>query len=180
LTEYLLFKYSKSVGDLLNAPQGENTELINDAQSKVEAAQAKVEQFVQQLKQQRQALAAQKKAEAVAKVALAEVRATEVAVCAAEPEAKAALAEVQAQEDLFNNECTTLQSKINDPDLGIVTKNRSKIELAQLKSKDPLALSRAKITHKAAVKKVEHQRKVTSLLFVLLLWCIVVVTLWCE
>ena len=63
LTEYLIFKYKKSVKDVVNAPQGENKEEIIQAQSMVDAAQTAVDSLTKKLEEQTKAVKKQAAAE---------------------------------------------------------------------------------------------------------------------
>jgi len=51
-----------------------------------------------------------------------------------------------------------LKKRSEDPNLGVVQKNKAKNELAQHLSEDPLPLRKAKLTTEAATKKAEKAR----------------------
>jgi len=61
LIEYLIFKYGKSVEQVVNAPQSDNKEELEAAQKKVDAAQRALFDIQTRLEEQKQALEAQKK-----------------------------------------------------------------------------------------------------------------------
>jgi len=131
LLEYLCFRFSKAVQQVINAPQGENAE-------EIKAAGEKLSKVQQELEQQRQA---------------------EEAVRKAEESLKAAVDDLHKQEEAYQNQIKTLESKIADPNASTVAKSKAKNELAQLKNEDPLPLRKAKITQEAALRKVEKERK---------------------
>jgi chromosome segregation ATPase len=158
LLEYLLFKYSKSVAAVINAPQGDNTEEIDFAQSKVQEAQSALMDVQQKLEDQKNALAAQKKAEEEAHAALNQQREAEAEVRKAEAELKAAVDELKAQEAAYANKCAELERKSKDSTAGQVSKNKAAAELAQLKQENPIPLRKAKLSQEAALRKVEKQR----------------------
>jgi len=143
VVEYCLFKYGNSVEALVDAPQGDNSEAIEDAQKKVASAQAALQEVQTKLAEQEAALAEQQKSEAAAK--------------AAEEENKAALAELQKQEEEYNGKIATLEEKSKTG--GVVTRNKAVAELEVLKAEDPLPLRRAKINQEAAVRKSEKAAK---------------------
>jgi len=143
VVEYCLFKYGNSVEALVDAPQGDNSEAIEDAQKKVASAQAALQEVQTKLAEQEAALAEQQKSEAAAK--------------AAEEENKAALAELQKQEEEYNGKIAALEEKSKTG--GVVTRNKAVAELEVLKAEDPLPLRRAKINQEAAVRKSEKAAK---------------------
>jgi len=150
LIEYLIFKYGKSVEAVVNAPQSDNKEELEQAQRMVEAAQRALSDMQSRLEEQKLALQEQKKAEEEAKKAENSAR-------AAEDENKAALAELKKQEDDYHKKCSDLEAKTKEGT--IVQKNKAVQELAQLKAEDPLPLRKAKITQESAVRKAEKARK---------------------
>jgi len=173
LLEYLAFKYSKSIKEVLESPQGDNTEKINEAQAKLQAVQDAMADLQTQLEQQQQALTEQKQALKESDAALAESkqalaeqeralatqRAAEEVVRKAEAELRAAIDDLRSQEESYHNQIKTLESKSQDPALGTVAKSKAANELAQLKQQDPLPLRKAKVTQEAALKKVEKERR---------------------
>jgi len=85
-----------------------------------------------------------------------EAREREAPFKAAQEEVNAALADVKAQETARDNTTEELKRKSNEG--GVVQQNKAKAELAQHLAKDPLPLSKAKITLEAALKKAEKAR----------------------
>jgi predicted nucleic acid-binding Zn-ribbon protein len=144
LLEYLLFKYNKPIKDVVTAPQGDNQDEVNAAQSAVQEAQSAFTDLSQKLEEQTNALEEQKRAEADLKKAEAEL--------------KAAVDDLRSQEDSYKNKCAELEKKSKDPTGGTVAKSKAAAELAQLKQENPLPLRKAKITQEAALRKVEKQR----------------------
>lgn len=136
LMEYLLFRFSKGVIAVVDAPQGDNREEVEAAQRKLEMVQKDLQVMQTMLEQQRQAEESLKRAEA---------------------ELKAAVADLKAQEDAYRSKIEALERKSTDPNSPIVQKSKAANELAQLKSEDPLPLRKAKITQEAALRKVEKQ-----------------------
>jgi septation ring formation regulator EzrA len=135
LSEYLLTRYNKSVESLVAAPQGSGN------QKEIEAAEQRM---------------------AVVSAALEKQMAAEEKVRQAEAALQAAVDDLKAQEDAYKKQCETLEAKANDTKLGAVQKNKAANELAQLKAKDPLPLTRAKITQEAALRAVQKERKVAE------------------
>ena len=152
MTEFLGYTYHKTIQQIIDAPQGNNQELINAAQAQVDAAQAAVEEMVAKLQVATQkADDAKKAAEAAAKAA--------AAAKVAEEENKAALAELQAQEKAFADKKAALEKTKNDMSIGVVKRNKAANELDQLLAEDPLPLQRAKINQGATVRKMEKAAK---------------------
>jgi chromosome segregation ATPase len=147
LIEYLIFKYSKTIEAVVNAPQSDNKEEMEKASRMLEAAEAALTEMQTRLEEQKVLLASQKKAEEDARKA--------------EEENKAALAELKKQEDDYHNKCADLEAKTKEGT--IVQKNKAVQELAQLKAEDPLPLRKAKITQESAVRKAEKARKEAEL-----------------
>jgi len=75
---------------------------------------------------------------------------------AAQEELEAALAEVKRQEDEYQGKIADCEARSEQG--GVVSRNKAKAELAQLRAEDPLPLSRAKITLEAARKRAEKTR----------------------
>jgi len=166
LLEYLCFKYSKSVKQIIEAPQGDNQDEINEAAEKLQAVQDALMKVQTQLEQQQIALKQQKVAEDHAKKAKSEAtnaldqqKSAEDAVRRSEAELRAAVDDLKNQEDSFNRQIQTLDQKSKDPSSSIVAKSKAAAELAQLKQENPLPLRKAKITQEAALRKVEKERK---------------------
>jgi len=187
LLEYLLFKYSKSVKECLEAPQDEKQQEINEASEKLSVVSESLAQLQKELEAQTLALAEQKKAEeqaqkdlktstnaaikakadsdaahkaeSEANLQLVNQKKAEELVKAAESALKIAVQELRDQEDAYHNQIKILENRSNDENLGDVKRKQSINELAQLKEQDPLPLRKAKITQEAALKKVERERK---------------------
>lgn len=180
LLEYLTFRYNKTVKEIINAPQGDNTAEINEATAKLQAVQDALVDLQNQLAHQQSALEASKKAEEESKKAASESRKaeevskkaaeesrralekqteSEEAVKKAESEQRAAVDDLKNQEENYRKQLSTLESKTNDPAASTVSKNKAAAELAQLKQEDPLPLRKAKITQEASLRKVEKERK---------------------
>lgn len=149
LTEYFLFKYGKTPTQVINAPQGEQTPAQIAA---LEACEAKLSQLSVDLdiandQEQKSAAALAESIEADKKMQIAEAK------------VKAALEEVKAEEARYHKAMDKEQKVIDDPSAGIVALGRAKSNLKGLQEKDPLPLSRAKITQEAAVKKAKKSTR---------------------
>ncbi len=112
-----------------------------------------------QLEQQEKALKAQVQAAAEARQALDSQKAAEEAVKKAEAELKAAIEELNKQEEGYQNQLKTLETKSKDTSGSIVARNKAAAELAQLKLEDPMPLRKAKLSQEAVLRKVEKERK---------------------
>jgi len=132
LIEYLVFRYGKTMKQVVNAPQGGGN------QAKIDAAQRKVDECSAALDEMQ--------------VKLEEAR-------KAEEENKAALASLTEQEMTLANQKASLKSKFESPHTGTVAKGKAKNEYEQLCASDPLPLQRAKINQGATVRKCESTRK---------------------
>ncbi|KAH3732825.1 TolA protein [Pelomyxa schiedti] len=174
LCEYLLFRYKKSVDQLIRAPQGGNQAEMNKAQEMVDSAQAAVTEMMKKLEEQKPIVAQAQTAAAQAKSSAAEAKTKEAeaketaeasaaaaaaadkaaaASRAAADESQAALSELQNQEEAVVKKKEALENTIKTG--GLVARNKATNELEQLKSDDPLPLRRAKINQTASVKKAE-------------------------
>eukprot|EP01106_Pelomyxa_sp_JSP_P014548 TRINITY_DN4689_c0_g1_i1.p1 TRINITY_DN4689_c0_g1~~TRINITY_DN4689_c0_g1_i1.p1 ORF type:complete len:353 (+),score=136.30 TRINITY_DN4689_c0_g1_i1:87-1145(+) len=160
ISEYLMFRYKKTVDQFINAPQGGNKEELAKAQSMVDAAQKSVSEMVTKLDEQKAAVKVAQEATARSKAAEEESKrsaeAAEKAAAAARAaanEAQAALAELKKQEDAYEKRKEDLVKASQTG--GVVQRNKAANELDQLKAEDPLPLRRAKISQTAAVKKAE-------------------------
>lgn len=181
IIEYLMFRFNKTVKDIVQAPQGGNKEEMDVAQRMVDASQKAVEEMVALLEAQKsasqaaqEAAASAKRAEEVAVKSEAEAKATaeksktlaaeskqaaetaKVAAAAEEQAAaenQAALLELKKQEEAYAAKKQDLEKKTQEG--GLVSRNKAANELAQLLAEDPLPLRRAKINQEAAVKKSE-------------------------
>jgi hypothetical protein len=184
LTHFLLFKYEVDWHKLVNAPQGDNSAQIAEAQDKLDEVQrafdASTKADAEAAAALREALARERAAkesedQAVAKEA--EAKAREADAVSTENEAKArehdakvaeapfkaaqeevenALAEVKAQEDAYNSKTEQLKKACEEG--GVVSRNRAKVQLDAHLAEDPLPLRKAKITLEAANKKAEKAR----------------------
>ncbi|CAK9068533.1 Hypothetical protein SCF082_LOCUS34492, partial [Durusdinium trenchii] len=70
-----------------------------------------------------------------------------------------ALETVKREEATFQAKIDELEATGSDDSKGIVTRNKAKAELAQLKSSDPMPLQRAKISQEAVVRRAERAVK---------------------
>jgi len=144
LVEYLIFKYSKKVEDLVSNPQGDPKQL-DEAQAKLNAVMDALQELQTQLEQQQQDLELQRQAEAVVKQA--------------ETELKIAVDDLNKQEQDYHNQINALETKAKDQNVALVARRTAENTLAQLKQGDPLPLRKAKITQEAALRRVEKERK---------------------
>jgi len=141
IIEYLLFRNQKTIGDFVRRPQGENTAEVQHAQHALEEAQRSLEE------------AREAEGKAVIDAQIAEEKAELSAI--AERELRAALSDLHEQEENYERTKQALTTRSEDPNLGVVQRNKAKNELSQLLAEDPLPLRRAKITTEAATKKAE-------------------------
>jgi len=143
LIYYLIFHFNADWHYLVNAPQGDNQEEVKQAQkmlADVQTAFAQVQSTAE--------AAAQKEKDSIA---------ADKAAKEAKAELEKSREELRAEEDAFNKRTQELQKKSEEG--GVVQQNKAKAELAQHLAKDPLPLSRARITNEAAVKKSEKTAK---------------------
>ena len=166
ISEYLLFKFKKSPNHLVNAPQGDPKEL-EAAQVLVDEAGRALDEVLDKLEAQkevaRKLAQAEKAAEAAVHAADEAVKVSEQAVRASEvaaEEQKAAAAELQAQEDAYQKKISDLEKKTQEG--GVVSRNKAKNELEQVKAEDPLPLRKAKLNQQAAVRKSEKAVKLAE------------------
>jgi len=144
LVEYLIFKYSKRLEDLVNNPQGDQKQL-DEAQAKLQAVMDALQELQTQLEVQQRDLELQRQAEAVVKQA--------------ESDLKTAVDDLHKQEQDYHNQVKTLETKANDEQATLVSRRTAGNTLSQLKQEDPLPLRKAKITQEAALRRVEKERK---------------------
>jgi DNA repair exonuclease SbcCD ATPase subunit len=149
ISEYLLFKFGKTAAHLVDAPQGDPKEL-QAAQALVDEASRALDEVLEQLEQQKRVAAQLAEAERQAQAAKA-------AAEEATNEQKAAAAELQAQEDAYHSKIADLEKKSQEG--GVVSRNKAKAELEQVKAEDPLPLRKAKLNQEAAVRKTEKAEK---------------------
>lgn len=167
LSEYLLDKYKKKPAELVVAPQGDVDpaelarcqEACDSASAALDQASADAQAAAAALKASQAAAAEAASAKTQADEALAKAQAAEEAVKKAEAELQASLDEIAALEKAKQDLIDKCQKIIDDPNAGAVKKGRAVQEKEQTLCEDPLPLSRAKITQKAALKKVEKARK---------------------
>jgi len=138
LLEFLGFYYSKTVKELVDAPQGANAAVIREATEKLETVQTSLASMQTALETQKQAEETLKKSEA---------------------ELKVAVADLEKQETAYRTQIEGFEAKINDPNNSAFNKNKASAELAQIKSEDPLPLRKAKISQEAALRKTEKSAK---------------------
>lgn len=153
ISEYLLDKYKQKPQTLVDAPQGE----VDPA--KLAAAQAACDAAGAALDEAARNVEISTKAKAEAEAALAAAEEAEAQVKAAEAVLQAAIAEIEALEEAKRAKIAKCQAIIDDPSAGVVKKGRAVSEKEQVLAEDPLPLRKAKITQKAALRKVEKARK---------------------
>jgi len=180
IIEYFLWRYHKTVSDFLSKPQGgvdpeelaETQRLVEEVNRALLVSQAAAEEArlreAEAKRDEDEAKAAADEARARAKEAEAaaeEARELEAFAIEkekpfkiAQEELETALAELHRQEEEYARTCNVLQAKSEDPNLGVVQKNKAVNELAQLKSQDPLPLRQAKLTTEAAERKADKAR----------------------
>ena len=129
LTHFLLFKFKTDWQKLVNAPQGDNSAQIAEAQDKLQAVQDAFDASSRADAEASAALAEAKASEerAVrneedAKAAEAPFKAAEAPFKAAQDEVESALAEVKAQEDAYNSKTESLKKASEEG--GVVSRNR--------------------------------------------------------
>jgi len=173
MIEYLLFEHHRSVAELMDKPQGDNSKELDEATAQLTAVQTALSELQEKNEQQKVLVAAQHTAETAAKAsleasieakakaeaALESQKQAEAGVRKAEAELAAAVADLKRQEDEHKAKVDGLEAKAHDSALGIVARNKAANEVAQLKEKDPLPLRKAKITQEAALHAVEKERK---------------------
>ena len=170
LTHFLLDKFEVDWHKLVNAPQGDNSAQIAEAQDKLQAVQDAFDASAAADAAAASALAEAKSAEAAAVEAEAEAVATENDAKAKEAEAReveapfkaaceeleAARKAVQEQEDAYNSKTESLKKASEEG--GVVSRNRAKVQLDAHLAEDPLPLRKAKLTLEAAQKKADKAR----------------------
>jgi len=173
LVEYLLWRYQKTVSEFVSRPQGgvdpeelaEAQRLIEEVQIALRAAQAAAEEAKQREDEAKAAAEEAKQRADEAHAAAEEARQREDEAVEkekpfkiAQEELERALAVLHREEEEYARTCRELETRSNDPNLGVVQKNKAVNELAQLKSQDPLPLRQAKITTEAAERKADKAR----------------------
>ena len=130
-----------------------------DAKAKESAARASESAAKAKEADAKQSAADARTREEAAKASAVDLAEKEEEVRKSQAELEAALAEVKKQEDAYNSKTASLTAKSEDESLGVVTRNRTKNELAQHLAEDPLPLRQAKITAEAALRKAEKATK---------------------
>ncbi|ELP92457.1 hypothetical protein EIN_523450 [Entamoeba invadens IP1] len=146
LLHFLVFYYDQDWKKITNAPQGDNSEQLENAKKLLEAVSKQLEEC-------------QKKAEA-AKKSAEEADKRQKEAQKAEDEVTKALDEVKSQEDAKNKKREQLQKKIETA--GLVAKNAAIQELAKLDNEDDLPMRRAKTTLEAAQRKAAKAVKIAT------------------
>jgi len=174
LLEYFLWSYRKTVSDFLSKPQGgadpeeineaqrlldEVQRLLAESQRAADEARAREEQATRDANEARDRELEAKADEDEAKSKEAIALEAEAPFRIAQEELEAALNELHAQEDAYRRRSEELQARIDDPNLGVVQKNKAKNELSQHTAQDPLPLRQAKLTTEAAERKADKVRK---------------------
>lgn len=159
LTEYLISRFGKTPKQVINAPQGGESKGLAEAEEKMNQISAQLDVLQVKLQEQEKAVAELKVQQEAADAALASASAADAKLQAAKDEAQAAKDELDAQQAAYDAKCAKLQGVIDDEKKSNMKKNKARNELAQLKSEDPLPLSRARITQAAALKKVKKEAK---------------------
>jgi hypothetical protein len=176
LTEFLMFKYGHTPHQVVNAPQGGNAAEMAAAEAQMTECRAELDDLTEKFEaaEEAKALAATEAAAAAeanekASAAAAEAKSALEVQEAADAEVQAARAEVQAAVDALEaaqeaqrKQLASLEAKANDPNLGVVKRNKAKNQIEQMKSEDPLPISKAKITQGAALKKAEKAAKAAA------------------
>jgi DNA repair exonuclease SbcCD ATPase subunit len=149
ITHILIFKYKASWHELISRSQGDNREELQEAQRLLDSVLAAFKESESRAREAAAALA-----EANAREA--EARRQEAPFKAAQEEVESALSEVKKEEDSYNGKIQDCIRRSEEG--GVVSRNKAKAELAQLKAEDPLPLRKAKITLEAAMKRAEKAR----------------------
>jgi len=155
LLEYLIFKFSKTVEDVVVAPQGDNSKELAIAQEKLNIAQAALDDVTKKLADVAQASSDMQAKEAT----LAEQQRQ---LQKDEDELRAAAAELKAQADAQAKKIADLEAKSKDASLSQVNRSKAAAEWASAKQEDPQPLTKARLTQDAKIRKVEKQRKTTE------------------
>lgn len=156
LTEYLLDKYKKSPQAVVDAPQGD----LDPAELK--AAQDACDNAVAALSFASDEVAAAAAAKVAAAKAVTAAEEAEAEVRAAEAELQASIDEITQLEEEKKAYLDKRQAIMDDPNAGNVKKGKAASEKAQAEGEDPLPLRKAKITQKAALRRVEKARKLAE------------------
>lgn len=136
LVEYLIFKYNKTVKEVVSAPQGGQEEM-KQAQALVDISQSALDEVMRQLTAQKEALAEQKKAEedAVAASEAAQQKEVEARV-ASDNATRQAIAAKDAESDAHNRkaEAESAQEILKQAeDASIAAAEEQRLALKELK-----------------------------------------------
>lgn len=174
ISEYLLNRYEKTPAELVKSPQGDvdpaelkaATDAFDAANEALDNAIAEAEAAALALANAKEAAHAAAKALEESKAAaeksalqLAASQEAEAKVVQAEKELQAAIDEIEALEKAKADKVAKCQAIIDDPNTGVVKKGRAVQERDAVLGEDPLPLRKAKITQKAALKRVNKARK---------------------
>jgi len=151
--EYLVWKYHKGVQETVEAPQGDNTAAIKEAQKKLDEVQVQLQDCESKLQ-------AQKQAKSDNETAIAELKRQEEDLNRAEHELSEAIANLNKQQEEHDHKMKTLEQKTQEGSQ--VQRSKAAAELAQMKQEDPMPLRKARLTQEAALRKVEKQKKVVE------------------
>jgi len=138
LLEYLCFRFSKSVAQAANAPQGGSPE----DQKQIDAAAKLLDEL---------------------QTALADLQVKLASLKKAQDELKAAVDSLHKQQEAHDNELKRLKEKSENSVFSVVIRSKAAAEYAQLKEKDPTPLNKAKLTQAAALKRVDKEHKATEI-----------------
>jgi len=156
MVEFLLWEYNQSVDELLKRPQGGESGEVERAQQLLQEVSKAFHDAQEALNKATHTEEEALKKKEVSNKSAAEASKTAAAAAAAAGEQQAAVDALKAQEDAYNSKTDELKTKA---EAGGVSGMRSKNELAQHLSEDPLPLRKAKITAEAAAKKTEKANK---------------------
>jgi len=149
--EYLTFKFGKTVKQVCECPQGDNTAAIEKAQKKLETVLAALADVEEKLEASKQAVAEATEAHDKAQH-------EERVLAGLQAELSSAIAELDRVESEFKSKMASLEATSTDMSLGPVKRNKAANEVQQMKGEDPLPLRKAKITQEAALRKVTKQK----------------------
>lgn len=172
LVEYLIYRYKKSVDDVVNAPQGAAGEIaaankvIDTVMSMLPEIEAKIQEQKEKQAAQLAALQETRMAKANAEDAYnmqlraeADLQQAVKMLEASKVELEQAVKELHEQEEAVAREMADLEAKSNDMSLGQVARGKAANMLISLRNEDPLPLRKAKITQEAALRRVEREQK---------------------
>jgi len=114
LLEYLCFKYKKTVPQVIDSPQGDNQEEIDEAQAKLQAVQDALDDVQRKRDQAKQAVLDLQRSEEESRRREEEVKRQEALVRQAESELQAAVDDLKVQEQAKKNRIDDLTRKSQD------------------------------------------------------------------